>query len=197
MKVETERKKQGTTPAEKMNGFFSAEELRNISNPSPMTVGNAEAGPSDYASRKMSHEAIEIEKSRTWKDVSSGMTEEEEKREPELARALKLSAWEALQASMSSSTKDVTPPSATSNKSDSTPPRKGKEKETSDDFYKMKEGSTDDITAFARGERDMQVEEMIKYLGMLELSAIAKEFKCWKAKYTVSDVRYTFQGIVR
>jgi hypothetical protein len=180
---------QDSTPAERMNGFFSADELRSISNPSPCykeMVGNAEAGPSNYRDRRMALEVLEIQNAKSWKDVSSGMTVEEEMKEPELAKALKISAWEAIQATSKSSTKKETSPPTTPNKSGSISPAKGKAKESTDDFYKMKEGSTDDITAFARGDQDMEVEEIIKYLGMAELSTIAKELKCWKSKYSVS-----------
>jgi Fanconi-associated nuclease 1 len=181
------------TQAGRMNGAFSAEELRRITLPSraPTPDGsdvqtNADAGPSNR-SRVSTPLQDDFAEATSWRDVPSGLPAEEERADPELARAMKMSRWEVIKSERSE--KSVSGGASPVAISGSASPAKGKGKDTSaieeDNFYKMKEGSTDDITSFAHGEDDMRVEEMIKYLGVSELTAIAKDLKCWKSKYTV------------
>ena len=130
--------------------------------------------------------------------IATGLSKEEEAKDPELARAIRLSKYEALKKTIASTEgsglrRDTKP--LVESKADS---GKGKApavnaaipikttKTTDDNFYRLKEGDTEDITAFARGSTEMAVEEMIRHLNMAELTLIAKELKCWKSKFTVS-----------
>lgn len=139
------------------------------------------------------------------KKIATGLTKEEEARDPELARAIRMSKYEALKQTvavtgasrtMSSGHPGKDKASATS-LSNTTDPSKASDapgklpsppRPEADDFYRLKEGDTEHITAFARGAAEMTVEEMIRHLNMAELTVIAKELKCWKSKYTVSGI---------
>lgn len=133
------------------------------------------------------------------KTIATGLSKEEENKDPELAKAIRLSKYEALKKAIVSTstsaklgTADVRDVELSVGKVES---GKGKAPATNaaipiktadDDFYRLKEGDTEDITAFARGSSEMAVEEMIRHLNMAELTLIAKELKCWKSKFTVS-----------
>lgn len=138
------------------------------------------------------------------KKIATGLSKEEEEQDPELAKAIRLSKYEALKktiASTETSKKlvsrvidkgkaatllpDTTAPS--NSPAGATPKVESPPKLEPDDFYRLKEGDTEAITAFARGASEMAVEEMIRHLNMAELTLIAKELKCWKSKYTASD----------
>lgn len=171
-------------PERKLDSFFTADELRDISAPSrpvsPVVQVNAEAGPSRSGSR----ESTPVSPAKpapvvpsSWREVSSGLTLAEEKADPALAKAMKMSRFEAL--------KSAAEASAAKGKAKMAPPPVP----TEEDFYRMKDGSTDDIVAFARGEEDMEVEEMIKFLPMTDLSAIAKDLNVFKSKYNVRAIK--------
>lgn len=148
------------------------------------------------------HTKIDIQK------IATGLSKEEEAQDPELAKAIRLSKYQALKKTMAST--DTTSKPKTDSARDIKPSLAGKlesgkgkgkapatkvaipVKTVEDDFYRLKEGDTEDITAFARGSSEMAVEEMIKHLNMAELTLIAKELKCWKSKFTVSQV-FAFQ----
>lgn len=147
---------------------------------------------------KSTHAKLDME------SIATGLSKEEEDKDPELAKAIRLSKYEALKKTMAST---ETPNKSGSNvirkedvganvQSDTSASSKGpadksgklasSPKPESDDFYRLKEGDTETITAFALGASDMAVEEMIRHLNMAELTLIAKELKCWKSKYSVS-----------
>lgn len=132
--------------------------------------------------------------------IATGLTKEEEAKDPELARAIRLSKYEALKKTMASTEGSLKSGNGTGR--DTKPLVEGKAdlgkgkapavnaaipvKTRDDDFYRLKEDDTEDITTFARGSSEMAVEEMIRHLNMAELTLIAKELKCWKSKFTVS-----------
>lgn len=152
-------------------------------------------------------------------DMSIDMSAAEEKKDPELAKILRMSAFEAYQRKLlveeSPETKSAKNKTRVPNsKTKSTQGNgdevaynyslrgKGKQIVTvaqQEAFYTMLDPSTrssdsstaarsGSITAFARGETDISVEEMIKELGMSDLASIAKDLKCWKSKYSKPEV---------
>lgn len=140
------------------------------------------------------------------KKIATGLSKEEEEQDPELAKAIRLSKYEALKKTIASTEtpkklvsrmmdkgKAATLISDTAGRSNS-PSNASITVESPmsepDDFYRLKEGDAEAIAAFARGASEMAVEEMIRHLNMAELTLIAKELKCWKSKYTASIGRF-------
>lgn len=118
-------------------------------------------------------------------DMQIDLSPEEQKRDPELARILRMSAFEALQRSKatSSSTAEI---AYTYNVRG-----KGKQvvtREQEDEFYRMNKAAKGPLVAFCRGEQDMTVDELITELPMTDLASIARELKCWRSKYSKPEV---------
>lgn len=114
-------------------------------------------------------------------DMPIDLSPEEQKRDPELASILQMSAFEAHQRSKASSeiahTYNVR--------------GKGKQvvtREQEDEFYRMNKAAKGPLVAFCRGEQDMSVDELIYELPMSDLAAIARELKCWKSKFSKPEV---------